>query len=95
MKAGWHVLERALLAPQATLAENAGKNGDYIVEKMLDLRLDPPSWLGWDAMLEEFRDFGEDGTVIDPTRVATAVIESAASSAAMLMTSEASVSDLP
>jgi len=95
VKAGWKVMELALLAPQATLAANAGKNGDYMVEKMLDLRIDPPSWIGWDAMADEFRDFGEDGTVIDPTRVATAVIESSASSAATLMTSEASISDLP
>ena len=94
VKAGWRIMEMALLTPQSTLAANAGRNGEYIVEKMLDLRDAPESWLGWDAMLEEFRDFGVDGTIIDPTRVAVAVIQSAASSAATLMTAEVSVSEL-
>jgi chaperonin GroEL len=92
--AGWKVLELALLAPLATLAENAGFNGQYRVEKMLDERDEPNSWVGWDAVLNEVRDFA-DGTIIDPTRVAVTVIESAASAASTLMTSEASISDLP
>lgn len=91
--AGWGVLEKALLAPQATLAENAGKNGEYMVEKMLGHRDNPASWLGWDAMKDEVRDFCKDNTILDPTRVVVAVIEAAASSAATLMTSEASISD--
>jgi chaperonin GroEL len=93
--AGWRVMERALLAPLATLAANAGLNGEYRVEKLLDERADDPAaWLGWDAVKNEVRDFGEDNTIIDPTRVAVTVIESAASSASTLMTSEASVSML-
>ena len=94
-RAGWQVMEQALLAPQATLAQNAGRNGEYIVEKMLDAREGPSSWIGWDAVKGEQRDFGEDTTVIEPTRVVVSVIESAASSAATLMTSEASISEKP
>jgi len=93
--AGWQVMEKALLAPLAQLATNAGKNGEYRVEKLLDHRPSPDSWLGWDAVEDEERDFGEDGSIIDPSRVVVAVIEAAASSAATLMTSEASISDLP
>ena len=91
-KAGWKVMEQALLAPLATLAANAGLNGQYRVEKLLDERPSDDSWVGWDAVKNEVRDFEDDFTVIDPTRVAVAVIESAASSASALMTSEASVS---
>ncbi len=93
--AGWRVLEQALLAPLATLAANAGVNGDYKVAYMLDQRPEWTSWVGWDAVKDEVRDFGEDGTVIDPTRVVVAVIEAASSAASTLMTSEASISDAP
>lgn len=93
--AGWMVMEKALLVPLATLATNAGFNGEYRVEQLLDRRPSPTSWVGWDAMKNEVRDFGEDGTIIDPTRVVVAVIEAAASAAGTLLTSEASISNLP
>jgi len=95
IEAGWNVMEQALLAPLATLATNAGFNGQYRVEKMLEDRPSDDSWVGWDAIKNEVRDFEEDGTVIDPVRVVVTVIESAASSASALITSEASVSELP
>ena len=95
VKAGWGCLERALLRPLATLARNAGKNGDYIVEKLLGLREGPTDWLGWDALQDEFRDFGADTTIIDPCKVAITVIESAASATSTLMTAEASITDAP
>ena len=93
--AGWQILSRALLRPVATLAANAGRNGDYIVEKLLDLRPDSASWVGWDAVKDEFQDFGLDTTIIDPCKVAISVIETAASATSTLMTSEASISDSP
>lgn len=94
-QAGWEVLEKALLAPLHMLAENAGRNGQYLTEKVLAARAsDPLSWLGWDAVDDEIRDFS-DSSVIDPTRVVVTVIEAAASSAATLMTSELSVSEMP
>ena len=94
-RAGWGAMERALLRPLATLARNAGKNGDFIVEKLLGLRPDFRSWMGWDALANDFRDFSLDTSVIDPCKVAIAVIETAASAAATLLTAEASISDLP
>lgn len=96
VKAGWKCLERALLRPLATLARNAGNNGEYIVEKLLDLREeDALSWMGWDALKDEFRDFGTDMTIIDPCKVAITVIESSASATSTLMTAEASITDAP
>lgn len=95
VKAGWGIMERALLQPVATLARNASKNGDYIVEKLLDQRGgDFTSWVGWDALKDEFRDFGTDTTIIDPAKVAIAVIEAASSAASTLMTAEASITRL-
>lgn len=92
VQAGWQVMERALLAPLTALATNAGRNGDYIVEKVLETREEPGSWMGWDAQCQEIRDFG-DGTIIDPALVAVSVIEAAASAASTLMTAEASISE--
>lgn len=91
--AGWGCLERALLRPLNTLAKNAGKNGDYLVEKLLEARQDASDWLGWDALVDEFRDFSLDTTIIDPCKVAIAVIEAASSATSTLMTAEASISD--
>lgn len=95
VKAGWECLERALLRPVATLADNAGRNGEYIVEKLLGLRPHWQSWVGWDALTGRFEDFAQDTTIIDPCKVAIAVIEAATSATSTLMTSEASISDKP
>jgi len=95
VRAGWQAMERALLRPVATLAGNAGRNGDFIVEKLLDLRPDAQSWLGWNALTGEFLDFSESTDIIDPCKVAITVIESSASATSTLMTSEASISDIP
>ena len=94
VQAGWKAMEQALLKPVATLATNAGRNGEYIVEKLLELREDPMSWMGWNAITDMFEDFGDEMSVIDPCQVAIAVIEASASIAATLMTSEASVTIL-
>lgn len=95
VQAGWGILKQALRRPVMVLAQNAGVNGDYLVEKLADRRDgDHMSWLGWDALTNEFRDFGDDMTVIDPARVAVSVIEAAASAASTLLTSEASISDI-
>ena len=92
VRAGWQAMEQALLMPVRTLAMNAGRNGDYIVETLLGLRSeDDQSWIGWDALADKFEDFGVGTTVIDPCKVAIAVIEAASSAAATLMTSEASI----
>lgn len=89
--AGWDIMATALLKPVETLAANAGLNGQYMVEKLIETRGSWESWVGWDALKNEFRDFAEDNTIIDPTRVGIAVIESAASAASTLMTSEVSI----
>lgn len=92
IRAGWGIMAAALRKPVEVLAANAGFNGEYMVEKLIDKRGSWDSWIGWDALRNEFRDFSVDNTIIDPTRVGVAVIEAAASAAATLMTSEVSVS---
>ena len=91
IRAGWSTVEQALLMPLATLIQNAGENGDFVIQKLLELRADPFSWVGWNARTKEYDDFMKSGDVIDPTRVACAVINAASSSAATLMSSEVSI----
>lgn len=95
VRAGWLCMEAALRRPLEKLTSNAGLNGAYMVDKLLDKRAETQQeWLGWDGRSGELRDFSEDHAVIDPTRVAVAVIDAASSAAATLMTSEASVSEM-
>lgn len=93
VRAGWDLLVKALRKPLEVLGNNAGMNGEYLADKLIDMRESWDSWLGWDALKGEFRDFLEDTSIIDPTRVGIAVIEAAASAASTILTSEASISD--
>lgn len=94
-KAGWDALTKALLAPTQTLANNAGKTGSFLVHQVLGQRDGlSTSWIGWDAVRDEIRNLHEGAMVIDPARVTIAVVEAAASSAATLLTSEASISSV-
>lgn len=94
IQAGWDLFCRALCKPVEVLARNAGYNGDFVVAKLKDLRSEGPwdSWLGWDAIQNTYRDFEDSEDIIDPTRVALAVVEASASAASILMTAEASIS---
>lgn len=93
MVIGWGILREALCFPLAVLAQNAGYEGSSVLAQVLEARKgEPLSWIGWDALANEIRDFGADNSVIDPTRVAIAVIDAAVSAASTLLTSEVSIS---
>lgn len=90
--AGWTIVANALKDPVRWLARNAGRNGDYMVEKLLDRRRESDqSWLGWDAVTDEIRDLGEGNLIIDPMKVVRSVITAAVSSASTLLTSETAI----
>ena len=96
---GWEALAKALKAPLATLASNAGHDGRAIAWRAVSVREAAGEypidwcWIGWDAMAEGFRDLREEPRVIDPAPVVKAVIKSAASVAATLLTAEISISE--
>ncbi len=87
---GIDILRRALLEPVRQIAQNAGKNGDVVVE---EVRRQPGNY-GYNAVTDKYEDLVEAG-IIDPTKVTRTALQNAASIAAMLLTTEAVVTDLP
>ncbi|MDX1873792.1 chaperonin GroEL [Mycolicibacterium sp. 120266] len=83
---GTQVVSRALAEPLRWIAHNAGFEGDDVVQIVQDL----PLGHGFDALTGEYGDMFEAG-VIDPLKVTRAALESAASIAALLITTETAV----
>ncbi|HEY0568560.1 MAG TPA: TCP-1/cpn60 chaperonin family protein, partial [Xanthobacteraceae bacterium] len=80
-----------LSAPARQIAINAGEDGSVIVGKILEK--DQYSY-GFDSQTGEYGNLVSKG-IIDPTKVVRAAIQNAASVAALLITTEAMVAELP
>jgi chaperonin GroEL len=87
---GIEILKKALEEPIKLIASNAGKNGDVVVE---EVKRQPGNY-GYNAVTDKYEDLVEAG-IIDPTKVTRTALQNAASIAAMLLTTEAVVTDLP
>jgi chaperonin GroEL len=84
------ILRKSLEEPLKWIAYNAGKDGSVIVEEVKKLNGNQ----GYNAELDKFEDLVEAG-IIDPTKVTRFALQNAASAAAMFLTTEAVVTDLP
>src|SRR6202140_3800001 len=91
VQAGINIVLKALEAPVRQIAENAGVEGSIVVGKILD---DKSETFGFDAQTEEYIDMVAKG-IIDPAKVVRAALQDAASVAALLVTTEAMVAELP
>jgi chaperonin GroEL len=80
------VVRRALAEPLRWIALNAGFEGDDVVQIVEDL----PLGHGFNALTGEYGDMFDEG-VIDPLKVTRAALESAASIAALLITTETAI----
>lgn len=89
-KTGAEILVRALDAPLKQIAVNAGAPGEVIVEKVRDLGDNQ----GFDAQNNEYVDMFKAG-IVDPAKVTRSALENAASVAAMILTTEVAIVDLP
>jgi chaperonin GroEL len=92
---GVNILRVALEAPMRKIAENAGMNGDVIIQnvrRMQEEKGDPQ--LGYNVMTGEYLNMVKAG-IIDPAKVTRGALENAASIAAMILTTEALVTDIP
>jgi chaperonin GroEL len=87
---GVQILYRALEHPIRQIAENAGAEGSIVVEKV---RAGKGAY-GYNAQTEEYEDLVKAG-VIDPTKVVRTALQSAASIAGLLLTTEAVVVEMP
>ena len=90
-KTGVNIVLRALEEPVRQIAANAGVEGSIIVEKIKSKK---SVSFGYDASKDEFCDMIERG-IIDPTKVTRSALQNAASVAAMVLTTESIVTDIP
>ncbi len=89
-KTGIKILKKALEEPLKQIAYNAGQEGAIVVEKVKA----ESGNVGYNAALDKYEDLVKVG-VIDPAKVTRSALQNAASAAAMLLTTEAAVTDLP
>jgi len=95
VKTGVNILRRALEEPMRGIAENAGYDGAVVVESVRRQQKDNKSPnLGFDVVSESYLDMIKAG-VIDPAKVTRSAVENAASIGAMILTTEALVTDKP
>jgi chaperonin GroEL len=88
---GVKIVRRALEEPLRWIAQNAGQEGSIIVEKV---RANKDPNHGFNAQTEEYEDLVKAG-VIDPAKVTRTALQNAASIAALMLTTEATISDIP
>ncbi|MBN1813126.1 MAG: chaperonin GroEL [Anaerolineae bacterium] len=92
---GVKILRAALEAPMRKIAENAGEDGAVIVDTVRRLQKEKnDKRIGYDVLTGEFLDMVDAG-IIDPAKVTKGAVENAASIAAMVLSTEALITDIP
>ena len=90
-RTGVQIVLRALEEPIRQIAMNAGIDGSVIVDHIKNAK---KNGYGYDALKGEYVDMVERG-IIDPTKVTRSALQNAASIAAMILTTETLVADIP
>ncbi len=88
---GIDIVRRALQSPVRQIAHNAGHDGAVVAGKLLE---QGNSNYGFNAQTEKYEDLVSSG-VIDPTKVVRTALQDAASVAGLLITTEATIAELP
>ncbi len=91
-KIGFDIIKDALKAPTMQIADNSGDHGDVIVAQLLE-KLEKDNNIGYDANTGRFVDMFKAG-IIDPAKVARTALETAASVAGLMLTTNVLVTDL-
>jgi chaperonin GroEL len=92
---GVNIVRKALEMPLRKIAENAGKDGSVVLEGVRRAQKEKKDLkIGYDVIKEEYLDMVDNG-VIDPAKVTRGALENAASIAAMILTTEALITDIP
>jgi chaperonin GroEL len=87
---GVNIIKRALEEPIRQIANNAGLEGSVVVQKVKDMTTNE----GFNADTEEYADMVQAG-IIDPTKVTRTALQNAASISALMLTTEALITDIP
>jgi chaperonin GroEL len=90
-KIGANIVRRALEEPLRQIVGNAGEEGAIVVGKIRDSK---ENNFGYNALTNKFEDLVKAG-VIDPTKVTRSALQNAGSIAALMLTTEALVSEIP
>jgi len=91
-KIGFDIVVSALKSPTRQIADNSGEYGDVIVADLIE-KVKADKNIGYDANTGEFVDMFKAG-IIDPAKVARTALESAASVAALMLTTNVLITDL-
>jgi chaperonin GroEL len=92
---GVTIVRRALEEPLRQLAENAGLNGQVVLENVRRRSADDKTGtLGYDVLADEYTDMIARG-IVDPAKVTRSAVENAASIGGMVLTTEVMVTDKP
>jgi chaperonin GroEL len=87
---GVDIVRKALEAPARQIADNAGQSGEVVVAKVKTLKIGE----GYDALAGAYGDMFAKG-IVDAAKVTRSALQNAASIAAMVLTTETLISDIP
>jgi chaperonin GroEL len=90
---GINIVRRALEEPMRQLAHNAGKEGAVIIDEVRRRRSED-GFIGYNVMTGAYEDMLKSG-IIDPAKVTRSAVQNAASIAAMILTTEVLIADIP
>jgi chaperonin GroEL len=92
---GVNIVRRSLEMPLRKIAENAGMDGSVVLENVRRQQKEKKNeHIGYNVITGEYSDMIKDG-VIDPAKVTRGALENAASIAAMILTTESLITDIP
>ena len=91
-KIGFDIICHALKAPTKQIVDNSGDQGDVVVAQLLE-KIEKNSNIGYDANISQFVDMIEAG-IIDPAKVARTALETAASIAGLMLTTNVLITNL-
>jgi chaperonin GroEL len=90
-KTGIEIVRKAIQAPARQIIDNAGGDGSVVVGKLIESN---EYGYGFDAQTDEYGDLISLG-IIDPTKVVRTALQDAASVAGLIVTTEATITELP
>ena len=90
-KTGGKIVKKSLEAPLKQIAQNSGKDGAVIVEKVMN---NESVSFGFNAETDKYEDLVKAG-IVDPTKVTRTALENAVSIAALLLTTETLITEKP
>jgi chaperonin GroEL len=95
IKVGINIVKKALEAPIRKLASNAGQDGSVIIDTVRRTAIEKKNPnIGFNVLTSEYTDMIKAG-VIDPVKVVRGALENAASIAAMILTTDVLITDMP